>query len=370
MQTLSHALRAKLFASLGLASVACAARRLEGPPQVKPVVSAAPLAAAADLPKPSPTPSSQVLEAPPALLLANQRLIDCGKDSFVDSVCRPQGAELRFHYEPPFERCTLSDTFDPALSRRALVSERGKKHPRMCCYSICSAKETAAGIAPFPSKTDPPSRDQEDCEGIFIEGNCARPDVWTGRRHYATPFDGCAQSDRFALEQSRREGLCCYAAFCQPHPRGRALRDGDGSICLPDVALHLLNDPKGEPAWWLDTARAEHASIAAFKRLSFELRALDAPRALIVECARAESDEIAHAEIAFAIAGSLAGSEVAPGRYQKDFRRTLPTLRALTVETLVDGCIGEAASVLVLLAKADERNPITPEIPKRLAEAL
>ena len=64
---------------------------------------------------------------------------------------------------------------------------------------------------------------------------------------------------------------------------------------------------------WGDAARAEHASVPAFSRLSLTLAALGAPAQLIEGAHRAALDEIEHARLSFGLAGAYAGTTVAVG---------------------------------------------------------
>ncbi|HEU4537511.1 MAG TPA: hypothetical protein VFS00_25505, partial [Polyangiaceae bacterium] len=64
---------------------------------------------------------------------------------------------------------------------------------------------------------------------------------------------------------------------------------------------------------WLDVAALEHASVASFARFTLELLALGAPPALVAEAQRAGLDEVAHAEVAYALASAYAGRRFGPG---------------------------------------------------------
>ncbi|HWB79082.1 MAG TPA: hypothetical protein VG755_29180, partial [Nannocystaceae bacterium] len=66
-------------------------------------------------------------------------------------------------------------------------------------------------------------------------------------------------------------------------------------------------------AHWTEVALAEHASVPAFARFALELAALAAPAELLAECARAMSDEIDHARLAFTLASRYLGAAIGPG---------------------------------------------------------
>src|SRR5690606_4020321 len=60
-------------------------------------------------------------------------------------------------------------------------------------------------------------------------------------------------------------------------------------------------------ALWLHDARAEHASVPAFARLSWLLAAAGAPAELLARAHRAALEEIEHAERCFALAAGYGG---------------------------------------------------------------
>jgi hypothetical protein len=93
---------------------------------------------------------------------------------------------------------------------------------------------------------------------------------------------------------------------------------------------------------WLANARAEHASIAAFSKVSLQLQALGAPSRLLRAVHRAALDEIRRADLCFALASWLADEPVTAGTFvdlsglQVDADPIV-----VAVETLWDGCLGE-----------------------------
>ncbi len=94
---------------------------------------------------------------------------------------------------------------------------------------------------------------------------------------------------------------------------------------------------------WLDDARLEYSSIAAFRRIARELRAHGASSALIARARRSEKQEIEHARRCFQLAS----------RWSDQALRPLPlsvpatparTLDEIAVESWLDGCIGEGVA--------------------------
>jgi hypothetical protein len=110
----------------------------------------------------------------------------------------------------------------------------------------------------------------------------------------------------------------------------------------------------GLAARWRENARTEHASVAAFARLSLDLVALGAPPDLLAAAQRDALDEIAHAEACFAIARSIDGAEVGAGpfpaaaRAGQRSRIRVVALADLAVDSLVDGALHEGLSARVV----------------------
>jgi len=106
----------------------------------------------------------------------------------------------------------------------------------------------------------------------------------------------------------------------------------------------------GRARRWARAAQFEHASVASFARVALELLALGAPTSLVARAHRAALDEIAHADLAFALASSFAGADrdraLGPGPLS-----ALPSSPAVTPEsvaraTLRDGCFAETLAAL------------------------
>jgi hypothetical protein len=101
---------------------------------------------------------------------------------------------------------------------------------------------------------------------------------------------------------------------------------------------------------WLADARLEHASVAAFARLTLELLALGAPPDLIEGSQRASLDEIEHARDCFALASAYAGAPIGPGGLALEGALEQSSLVELAVRTVHEGCVGETIAALVASA--------------------
>jgi len=116
---------------------------------------------------------------------------------------------------------------------------------------------------------------------------------------------------------------------------------------------------------WARDAAMEHASIAAFARVALELMALGAPLPLIDAAHRAARDEIAHADVCFALASAYAGASLESGPLPAagDAPRP-PDVVSLAVETYVDGCVGESGAAAA--ARFGARTAKVPAVARAL----
>lgn len=159
--------------------------------------------------------------------------------------------------------------------------------------------------------------------------------------------------------------------------RGRQLRRR-GRVLLPPItdaeswakctpALEMIPDAlrPALAAQWRENGRTEHASVAAFGRLSLDLLALGAPPTLIACAQRDALDEVHHAQLCFALARSIDGAAHGPGAFVavRDIRplsggRKLRLAR-LAVDSLIDGALHEGVSARVL-ARLAKRTDVVP----------
>ena len=147
--------------------------------------------------------------------------------------------------------------------------------------------------------------------------------------------------------------------------RGRQLRRR-GRVLLPPVARGASwttrslavtvaeGDRDAVAAQWRENGRTEHASVAAFARLTLDLMALGAPAVLLSGAQRDAADEVRHTELCFSLARAIDGREESPGAFPEAARaRTLSSVRAvalaqLAVDSLVDGALHEGVSARVV----------------------
>jgi hypothetical protein len=134
----------------------------------------------------------------------------------------------------------------------------------------------------------------------------------------------------------------------------------DDAWPVGDAPAAHVEDPAARAmlaAAWEADARTEHASIAAFARLSLDLMAAGAPPHLVEASLRAALDEVRHAKGAYSLASAYAGHPQGPGLLPEV--ATAPGgLSRLATETLIDGCLGEGlAAACAREAAAEASDP-------------
>lgn len=159
--------------------------------------------------------------------------------------------------------------------------------------------------------------------------------------------------------------------------KSQAAAGGGGAWAEPDLEPRLEGlDSTARAALaegWLADALAEHASIAAFSRLSLELLAAGAPPELLHLTHRAALDEVRHARLTFALASAYAGRPLTAGTFPEAVEpgRSRPPrdragwLSVLAVESLQDGVLGEGAAAMV--AEEARQRAVDPAVQRALA---
>lgn len=265
-----------------------------------------------------------------------------------------------------------------------------------CCYERCAPLP----IAKAPRGAVPP--------GLFVQEKCI-PAPESGPSKPAKGAAACPESVRLAIDTRENPGpfddapfahtdddpsrACCYSVAtprrcptdmyesngdCHYPTRGRPLRDGDALVTAPAVAradfterVRLDLDTCDESvraraaAAWTREGAAEHASIAAFARLTLDLMAVGAPAALVEDVCRATRDEVRHAALAYGLASAFGGSEVGPGPIALLRDRGAMSLPTLAVECFVDGCVEE--TVAAMCAAEARAESALPQVTEALA---
>ena len=152
------------------------------------------------------------------------------------------------------------------------------------------------------------------------------------------------------------EGKCCY------HVEGHDCGEGGRPFLVHGEArvANLLREGASAASTtaavthtWLADAQMEHASIAAFARLSLQLLSLGAPTELVRDAQLASLDELRHADFFFELASRHAGSPLRPGPLDVAGALDDCSLAGLVESNLLEGCIGETLAAEQLRQRAE-----------------
>nr|HEX4312614.1 ferritin-like domain-containing protein [Kofleriaceae bacterium] len=284
--------------------------------------------------------------------------------------------------------------FSQAMSAAYVVNNGVREGMPRCCYTLCEPlaisttprTKLAAGTAeyedcvPTPSSASHPAASAPQCPAAL-------------KRRLFYPYGAVDPLDDARFVRAT-DTECCYmvatthrcppntfetATGCEsPNPGGRPLRDG-GELVVAAVrpragwadevhALPRSPSPSPSPspslspslslslspaaqtrasAAWAREAAFEHASVAAFARLSLELMALGAPADLVDAAHAAARDEIRHARACYGLASELGGVAVGPGPLPV-VASSATTLEELAVACFRDGCVNETVAALAV----------------------
>jgi hypothetical protein len=255
-----------------------------------------------------------------------------------------------------------------------------------CCYSQCRPISVRRGGQPPPEGWVSSS----SCMPAVTVTSLPAPGWPQCPAAVAMPYPMGEHVAGFDAEASARETesghffksldmeVCCYRSANYPMAvPGRPLRV-DGEIVhaawrpsqewlLPCGATRR-DATEGER--WLRDAALEHASIAAFARLSLALLAHGAPADLLVDAHRAALDEIEHARLAYGMAAHHGVEARGPGALViADHQPTSMTLAQLARETFIDGCMGELWASAIATREAESTDdPELARIHRRIAD--
>lgn len=165
-------------------------------------------------------------------------------------------------------------------------------------------------------------RSDEDCD----EAQCAAED--DEDEIFACREMNCAIGRPLSVEGGSRTAGCA--------PRGDWV--GELVVGAGEVSGELR---AALGAWWTDVAAMEHASVGSFARFTLELLSLGAPPELLAETQRAAADEVAHARLAYTLAGIWRGEAVGPGPLSLDGVRPGADAAAILRALVEEACVGE-----------------------------
>ncbi len=152
---------------------------------------------------------------------------------------------------------------------------------------------------------------------------------------------------------------CCYIAeLVEEEPDcviGRPYFEAGKNLRAP---LRSGNAPppsaSARAAAWLAAGSGEHASVAAFARLSLQLLRVGAPSDLIRAVHQAAMDEVSHAEICWAMAERFGAPPVSAGPFPfPDSMAMDADLPALAAAAVSEGCLAETLGAHVASVAAE-----------------
>jgi hypothetical protein len=169
--------------------------------------------------------------------------------------------------------------------------------------------------------------------------------------------------------------MCARITIRRPFLVGSSLRAADpaarGDWSTDVAALETGLDTVTRAhlaAAWLKDALEEHASVAAFARLTMHLLSVGAPPELIIESQRASLDEVRHARACFAFASRYAGESRGPSSLSLEGALELVSLEEIARLTVEEGCVGETlGAALAREQLAVARDPAVVAALQRIA---
>jgi hypothetical protein len=212
--------------------------------------------------------------------------------------------------------------------------------------SACEATHSGKGcfVVPAEQTTCPPA-DSLNLDDLF-SGDASH----CGEEVVALKGEGRREQAGQALVEA-----CCYPAEVTDGDSncviGRPYWDGGvqrQAPLLSSAAVATAVDAERAAAWALAGA-GEHASVAAFARLSLELMSFGAPISLLRDVHQAALEEVEHAKLCWELARLFGGAEVTPGRFPF---QTPPNanigLAELAAAAVRDGCLAETMGAHVV----------------------
>lgn len=209
--------------------------------------------------------------------------------------------------------------------------------------SYCAAEiDTGCGLTIYHYACQDP---RDECQ---LDADCGSPEQAGGIFARGCVLDSGVRS-------CQNIGVCGRPFLVAAAPRlARSTSSADwldDSLML-DCSLLSAADRRQLGEYWGDLALMEHASIAAFARLSLQLLALGAPAHLVEQTNSALVDETRHARQAFALATAFLGEPIGPGPLATHDALGAASLEELMVTTILEGCVGETvAAVEAALAR-------------------
>ncbi|MCB9795622.1 MAG: ferritin-like domain-containing protein [Alphaproteobacteria bacterium] len=240
----------------------------------------------------------------------------------------------------------------------------------------CGREETEMCMSVEPDAAECPAAEDVDPAELFHLSDC-------DLEARAVTSEGTLGPDPYGWDSGNSAQVCCYEVVAKDTtPRsdcivGRPFLEAGAPTVAPDRADAAWSGaPEAEPRdgalaeAWLEMARMEHASIAAFSKLSLQLMAASAPPELLAAVHAAAGEEVAHAADCYAQAARFSGRAVSPGAFP--FAGALGIdgdLTRLAVDAAREGCLGETLGAWMARRMAEAaQDPRSKAVLTRIAE--
>jgi hypothetical protein len=217
--------------------------------------------------------------------------------------------------------------------------------------SACKTREDGkACMQVAEEQTTCPARAEVNPSDLFIPDRCG----WD-----VEEVKSNGTRETIQTQANPQMPACCYLAeLVEEEPDcviGRPYFDGGRELRAPLLSGdEPLPPASARAAAWAIAGSGEHASVAAFARLSLQLLRLGAPTDLLRDVHQAAIDEISHAEICWAFAQRFGAPRVSAGAFPfPDSIAVDPDLPALATAAVREGCLAETLGAHVVSVAAE-----------------
>ena len=217
--------------------------------------------------------------------------------------------------------------------------------------SACKNREDGKACMIVPeAQTTCPSKADVNPDDLFSPGRCG----WV-----VDEVNSEGTRETIWTETNPQMPACCYQAeLVEEEPDcviGRPYFDGGVELRAPLLSEGASLPPaSARAAAWAGAGSGEHASVAAFARLSLQLLRLGAPSDLLRGVHQAAMDEVHHAEICWAVAQRFGAPRVSAGAFPfPDSIAVDADLSVLAAAAVREGCLAETLGAHVVSVAAE-----------------
>jgi len=213
--------------------------------------------------------------------------------------------------------------------------------------------------------------DQTSCPADVSPGKLYLPNKCGDDLEITEVLSGGTRED-LVLDDGMTHPTCCYRVEVEdsdPNSEcaiGRPYFEGEQQLRAPvrEQGQPLAGAAQARATAWAEAGAGEHASVAAFARLSLELMALGAPSELLAGVHRAALEEVRHAEQCWTLAQRFGGTTRSAGAFPfPDSIAISRSLAELAAAAVREGCLAETLGAHVVAAAAE----LAPEPDVRVA---